>query len=565
VTARRRGTVALAALFVFAASCSAGGPTRHGATPTVTPTQWFSRYLGPTDPATVLRFSVVLPLRTEAVDGYLRDLYDPESPRFHHFLDAEAFGRRFGLTGRDVDRVRRDLASRGFEVGAPTPQRTALEVRGTAREVSDAFDTTLGEFRTRSGRRYHAPLSEPVVPSEIRPWVNAVAGLNGAAMPSSNAVPRDGLKPVDVAKAYDIEPLHDMGLDGKGLTIAILSFAGFHPEEIRAWDQITGTTGPAPKSVKVNGGAGAITDAEVALDIEVIRGIAPKAQILSYEAPRNSSITAMGTIIDQVVADGKADIISNSWGLCDERRLSDGRFLLSLGDRARVAQSLAAAAAAGVTMFSASGDSGAFDCQNHLLSDHRPSTDFPASLANLVAVGGTRLSVREDGTYFAEAGWEDVMTASGGGGGLSPVDKRPDYQRGVPGIDNKLSNGKRQVPDVSASADPDSGFFTVFIDPQSGQTVAQPIGGTSAAAPFWAGSMLLVSQFAKQQGVKRLGFVAPLLYQIAGDDDPTAPAFHDVVIGGDRLHEATKGWDYSTGLGSPDVFNLANAVVARLG
>jgi len=76
--------------------------------------------------------------------------------------------------------------------------------------------------------------------------------------------------------------------------------------------------------------------------------------------------------------------------------------------------------------------------------------------------------------------------------------------------------------------------------------------------------MLLVEQFAKTRGVERLGFVAPLLYEIAATDDPAAPAFHDIVLGGDRLHEATKGWDYSTGLGSPDVFNLAGAVVARL-
>jgi kumamolisin len=399
----------------------------------------------------------------------------------------------------------------------------------------------------------------------MRPWVTGIAGLNGAAVPASDAVPAGGLKPVDVATAYDITPLHDRGFDGSGLTIAILSFAGFNPEEIRAWDSITGTTGPAPQRVRVNGGAGSVTDAEVALDIEVIRGIAPKAKIVSYEAPRNSNITAMATIIDRVVADGRADILSNSWGLCDARRLVNGALLLSKADRNRVANSLAAAAAAGVTMFSASGDSGAFDCQSHLLSDHQVAPDFPASLPNLVAVGGTRLSVREDGTYFEETGWEDILTRSGGGGGLSPLDPRPDYQRGVPGIDNDLSNGRRQIPDVAATADPDSGFLTVFRDPRSGQMVQATIGGTSAAAPFWAGSMLLVGQFARARGIDRVGFAAPLLYRIAAHEDPEAPAFHDVVLGGDRLHDATPGWDYSTGLGSPDVFNLARAVVARLG
>jgi len=94
--------------------------------------------------------------------------------------------------------------------------------------------------------------------------------------------------------------------------------------------------------------------------------------------------------------------------------------------------------------------------------------------------------------------------------------------------------------------------------------VQATIGGTSAAAPFWAGSMLLIEQSARNRRAGPLGFVAPLLYRIAASDSRTAPAFHDVVLGGDRLHDATEGWDYSTGLGSPDVANLAEAVVARL-
>src|SRR6185436_5156504 len=98
----------------------------------------------------------------------------------------------------------------------------------------------------------------------------------------------------------------------------------------------------------------------------------------------------------------------------------------------------------------------------------------------------------------------------------------------------------------------------------TGQRVQAVIGGTSAAAPFWAGSMLLIEQMAKNRRAGPLGFVAPLLYRIAADDDPATPAFHDVVLGGDRLHDATPGWDYSTGLGSPDVANLAEALVARL-
>ena len=130
-------------------------------------------------------------------------------------------------------------------------------------------------------------------------------------------------------------------------------------------------------------------------------------------------------------------------------------------------------------------------------------------------------------------------------------------------MDNQFSNGKRQVPDVAAVADPDSGFFAVTPDPQTGRAEPNIVGGTSAATPFWAASMLLIKQFAQTQGVGKLGFVDPLLYRIANSAQGPQ-AFHDVTLGGNRFNNCTPGWDYSTGLGSPDVAQLANAIVAQL-
>jgi kumamolisin len=268
----------------------------------------------------------------------------------------------------------------------------------------------------------------------------------------------------------------------------------------------------------------------------------------------------MSDVIDRIVEDGKVDIVSISWGMCDVPKLTPSVPWISAADRLRSLRSFQAAQAAGISVFAASGDAGAYDCQEYALPLQNLATDWPSDLPPVIAVGGTNLSVRNDGTYLQEAGWEDILERGGGGGGLNGTDPRPPWQTG-PGVDNEFSNGKRQVPDVSADADPSSGFLTVSADPETGKSVARPVGGTSAAAPFWAASMLLIEQYAQQHGVRRLGFVAPMLYQIAAKQNPKFPSFHDVILGGNRYYDATPGWDYATGLGSPNVFNLARAVV----
>ncbi len=131
-------------------------------------------------------------------------------------------------------------------------------------------------------------------------------------------------------------------------------------------------------------------------------------------------------------------------------------------------------------------------------------------------------------------GGSDWLWHWGTGGGNSPSEPRPDWQA-APGVQNEFSNGMRQVPDVAANADPDSGPITVF-----GGTILRS-GGTSASAPFWAGSMLLTNQYLKAQGAAPAGFANPLLYRLASTPQPHPP-YHDVVRGGNRLRNCTPGW-----------------------
>jgi kumamolisin len=190
-----------------------------------------------------------------------------------------------------------------------------------------------------------------------------------------------------------------------------------------------------------------------------------------------------------------------------------------------------------------------------------PGVDWPSGSPSVISVGGTFLTMRADGTYVDEAGWEEPLGGSGGGGGLSSWVTRPDWQVGA-GVQNSSSNGNRQVPDVAGPADPSSGFVVTYTDPDQGLVSGQ-VGGTSAAAPFWAASMLLTQQLAKSEGVASLGPLGPVLYQISAEQ-PAGAVFHDIIRGGNLLYSAGPGWDYSTGLGTPRVAPLARAIVDLL-
>jgi subtilase family serine protease len=533
-------------LALVAAALAAGAVVLAGNDGRSEPARTGPRLLGLTDPGRTVEFRLALRQDRRAVARFLRALNDPSSPRYRDFIGAAEFGRRFGPSDAELRRARAALAAAGLEIAAAYPQRTSLGVRGRARDVSRLLGVRLGEWRDARGRRWRAPLGRPRLPASLRPAVTAATGLDTRPLFRPRAVPVAGLKPRDAAAAYNITPLHDRGLRGQGQTIAIVSFDSFRDEDVAEYDRLVGIRGAppverAPLEQPLPPGPG---QDEVNLDIDVIRGIAPRAQIVNYEMPNDGR--GFAPIVEKVVNDGRVTIMSNSWGVCAVA------YPPELRDQDEAA--LAAAVARGITMFVASGDAGAYDCQHGNPDDLRLSVDWPSSSPNAVAVGGTLLNVRRDGSYFYETGWEDPLSGGGGGGGLSTIFDRPPWQRG-PGVNNRRSTGKRQVPDVAASSDGDSGWFVVT------QGQVAKIGGTSAAAPFWSASMLLVTAHARREGAGRMPYANPLLYRIAARRDSP---FNDVTRGGNRGYRATRGWDYATGLGSPDVAALADRVVEDL-
>jgi kumamolisin len=511
--------------------------------------------VGPTPGDRDVAFELVLEFPgRDAMQAYALAVADRSSPDYRHFLSADEIGARFGLSDQAVHRVRQWVIEHGIAVVATSSQRIAISVDAPARTVESAFGVSLRDYTDAVGRTFHAPIGEARIPVALDGLVAAVEGLDArpserpVSLPVIAAGPLGGMTPTVIDRAYELEGLRALGLHGEGQTVAIVSLDTFDPADVAQFDQIAGTSGPPVEKVSVDGGVRRPGDGqgEVSLDIDVIRAVAPKAQILDYEAPNKGG--AIGAVIDRIVTDGRADIVSISWGSCELTRQT--------ASLARMASSMAAAAAAGITVYVASGDHGAYDCIDQDREDLRISVDSPGGDPNVVGVGGTYMSMLDDGTYIDEVAWEEPLTGWAPGGGLSAYYDRPPWQTGI-GVQNARSNGMRQVPDVAAAADPVSGFLSVS------EGEAGPAGGTSAAAPFWAGFTILVRQLAERDGVHGLGALGPTLYEVAAAQ-PADAVFHDVTRGGNLFDNASPGWDYATGLGTPRGTPLARAIVASV-
>jgi kumamolisin len=274
--------------------------------------------LGPTDPRASMDVTLVLrPRDPGALRAYLDTLAAGTEPA--RFLAPSAFGARFGPTDASIEGIRRALAAAGLTITTTYPQRTAIRARGPVGAVERLFAVRMLDHQTigtaGNTERFHAPEATPTIPRSMRPGVSAVLGLSDrpTAIPFHHLgeVPAGGLTPTEVATAYGITPLYQAGVTGAGQTIAVVSYATFGDEELAAYDRHFDLSGPPVEHVPVAGGT-TKTDLEANLDVEVIRAIAPQAQILNYEAPNGRA--SIGDAIDAIVTAGRAKVISISWG-----------------------------------------------------------------------------------------------------------------------------------------------------------------------------------------------------------------------------------------------------------
>ncbi len=521
----------------------------HGAQPIL---------LGKAAPGTTLALSLVLRGQSPAeLQQVLAAVSDPHSPSYRQYLTPAEIASRFGASAQDKARIAGVLQAAGWPAPSYSADGLLASLRVTVGQAETFFSVRLNRYRASDGRVYIAPDAAPRIPAAFAGAVVGVLGLDGRNVLHTGALlaPHhssvsgvNGLGPSDIERAYDLGPLHQAGLSGANQTIALAEIDMFNQADIQAYDQQYSINAPAPQVVQVGDGANSVSP-EPELDIEVAQAIAPQANILVYESPKD--LLSVAQMVSQIVSDDRAQVLSISLGTC-EAQLDPSianSFLTSLDNSFR------RAGAEGMSVLVASGDSGAYDCQ-----DSQLSVGAVAASPYVTSVGGTALFLHTDGTYNYEAGWEGPLKQAGGGGGLSTIYQLPSWQSG-PGVQNTASDGMRQVPDVSADADPLTGYAVYYADSGCRQQCWQVVGGTSAATPLWAALVLLINQSAQQHGKHPLGFLDPALYRLGSGAGAgvTAPLpFHDVTIGGNLYYDATPGWDYSTGWGSPD-----GAVLAR--
>jgi subtilase family serine protease len=616
---------------------AAPGPARQDLQ-AVSPLATAASEVGPAATASSVQFAVGLQMadRSGAV-ALEQAVSDPSSPEYRHFLTPSAWESRFSPSPSSVAAVTTWLRSQGITVTGVTADRLTVNASATTSSVERAFDTRLAEFRHAGGmvRLASAPLS---VPAGVAPLISGITGvdetlathdsLTGAGTPTTataqpaatgpvpqppgfrNAPPCAtyygqlsdttdpaygggfpdplpdavcGYTPAQLQGAYGLSaPIAD-GVDGKGVTVAIvdayasptlLSDAQQYetlnqPGAVLGAHQFTEMLDQPFTQENVCDASG--WSGEQTLDVEAVHATAPGAKIL-YVGASSCTIADLYGAVQQVVDGHLADIITDSWG--DDA----GDLLDAAGSRKAFDDILLMAGGTGVGVQFSAGDNGdEFTTVGATVADYPPSSPYVTS------VGGTSLQVGPHDTRTGEVGWStsisDLCTPTletaqfpgctaaalntwlpaapgaydyGGGGGTSYTYPEPWYQDGVVPADlagrNTAVTGiaNRVEPDISMDADPTTGMLIgetqVF---PGGTTYGQyRIGGTSLSSPLFAGVMADADQAAGGA----LGFANPALYTL--DSNPTASAsFFDVEPAG---RQAVVRVDYANYLNGKD-------------
>lgn len=422
-----------------------------------------------------------------------------------------------------------------------------VRISGAADKINAAFGIQLKSYQ-HNGKDFHGHAEAVKIPESLRSVVNGVVGLSSrpVAKPYFHRVPKasardvqqQGYNPTDIAALYNFP-----ASTGAGQSIAIIELGGgFQQDDLVNYFQTINVPLPNVVAVSVDGAVSSPStpdsaDGEVMLDIEVAGGVAPGANIVVYFTNNTDSgfyDAIMAAVNDTHYA---PKIISISWGGPENEW--DPNSITSLNS------AFAVCVQKGISVFVAAGDNGFTDGEGGKTAH----VDFPGSSPNVTCCGGTYIQ-SANGKITSETVWNDDPQQSATGGGISLVFPVPSYQNGVkmpPELNTKQTG--RGVPDVASVSDPNSGY-NILVD---GEYAV--IGGTSSAAPLWAG---LTARLNDLLG-KPLGFLNPLIYQASVEK-----CFNDIVQGNNGGYSACVGYDCCTGWGSPNGAALLAAFKAQM-
>lgn len=438
--------------------------------------------------------------------------------------------------------------------------RTHLAVDAKASTMAKVLQTTF-VVHSYHGTTFYAPKTAPKVPTFLANSIEVITGLDNysskpqhdftmqfkAPAQKQTAVQdcqplQNTLLPRYVAGAYGYDQLWQRGLNGENMTVNLVEIDGSYKSDVDNYLSCINFKGHV-STINVDGKP---SDAlgESTLDIQMVAGLARSANIKVYQTDGNATNdvwTNVNDMLQQIADDNvnnasSGEVVSISLGAAEQE--------LSANDAQAIDSSLQQLTRAEhMTVFVASGDCGAFTSRQY----GNLSVSFPASDQWSTSVGGTILQVNGNRNRTNEVVWSDGSNQSkctnqwGSGGGNSVAYSRPNWQN-APGVQNSYSRGMRQIPDISAAA---YGLAVYF----KGQWGA--VGGTSAAAPIWAAGLALVNEGMIQQ-VHTFNYGPQMFYSVANKANGTQP-YYDVTRGNNLYYPAGTGWDFASGLGTPNL------------
>ncbi|RZU39759.1 protease pro-enzyme activation domain-containing protein [Edaphobacter modestus] len=547
--------------------------------------------------AVTLHFSLTASQQADLTQ-LLADQQNPASPHYHQWLTPQQYGARFGLSSADLSKVQTWLTSKGLKIVEVSPSQNYLTVSGNIRQVESAFSTTIHSL-SDNGEQHISNVTDPQLPSPIANIVTGITGLNDFK-PRSHAIvqPRftssvtgtHFIAPGDFYAIYDVNPLLTQNINGTGISIAIVGQTDISLSDVAAFRTASGLSANAPTVVQATGYVAGTVSGDIdesQLDVEWAGAIAPNASIKFVTVGASSSASVVNALF-YAISNNVAPIISMSYGNCESAWGQSNLNTINLA--------LQQANAQGITFISASGDSGATDCDVAPPADYGLTVDFPGSSPYATSAGGTMFnegsatgttaywnSNSSSGTanagsatgYIPEAAWNESSSTglSSGGGGASAYFTKPSWQVGTP------ADSSRDVPDISlnAAANHDGYLFCSQGSCTNGFRNSagnlNVVGGTSVVAPSLAGIFALLEQQLGGGAAGRLGNINPMIYGLA-ISQYSGNVFHDTTSGnnsspcqlgttncpsgGSIGYNAGTGYDLATGWGTVDVAQLAN-------
>jgi pseudomonalisin len=533
------------------------------------------------------------PQQEADLEAFLAQQQDPSSPHYHEWLTPQQFGERFGASAEDIDVIVNWLQTHGLRVTRVSNGRREIEFGGTAGQIEEAFRTEIHHYEL-NGEMHVANAIDISIPEALSQAVEGVVSFHNFArklkihldrLDPNYTFPsgRHGMVPYDFATIYDLAPLWNEGFDGSGQTIAVVGRSNLNLDDVAGFRAQYGLPAKNPQVI-VNGTDPGIVsideEGEADLDVEWSGAVA-KGATVNFVVSKSTN-TMDGAVLSEmyIVNNNVAPVVTTSFGFCEVMSPSTSRFYANLWQQA---------AAQGMSVFVAAGDSGSASCDDPSGKSGPAkgglSVDGEASTPYNVAVGGTQFnengadSVYWNGTndpqnrssaktYIPEVVWNESGPSLGlwsGGGGVSTVHTTPSWQSGfgVPTADpGTTDQHHRYVPDVSLTAAGHDGY--VILQRSSLSLVS----GTSASAPAFAGIMAIINQVTNRAN----GNPNPSLYALAAQ---VPSAFHDITSGTNAVpctagspncvggtttgYAAGPGYDLATGWGSVDAYVFAHA------